>query len=182
LRDALGTAVTAQSTTPPLTRSDAWIAAALCESARNAPMRLRNLVADADWLNRSILTFDEVSFGLRRLEAAGLVEVTPGPDGPLVRPTPEAHLLRATVKANTLGGVLAGMDAAVGAPPYPEPESEDRTLGRLPDLDEASWRAEVAAYRREFRSDLGKFVAGAGAILVGAAAGVMAVAVRRRKR
>ena len=47
-----------------------------------------------------------------------------------------------SVKARTLGGVLLGMAAAVGARPYPEPESEDRALRRLPglkpdDLDEA---------------------------------------------
>jgi len=155
--------------------------AALCESGRRAPMRIRDLVADADWLNRSTLTFDEVSFGMRRLEAAGLVEVTRGPDGLRLRPTPKAHALRATVKANTLGGVLVDMSAAVGAAPYPEQESEDRTLGRSPDLEEAYFQAEVAAYHREFRSDLGKFVAGASAILMGAAAGVLAMAVRRRR-
>ena len=168
--------------TPSLTRSDAWIVAALCETRRDAPMLLRDLIWNGDWLNRAILTFDELSFGLPRLEAVGLVEVVHGRDGPRVRATSRARALRRKVDADTLGGVLTGMDAAVGAPPYPEPETEDRTLGRLPDFDEAMWRAEFAAYRRAFRADLGKLIAGAATILAGAAAWIVALVWRRRAR
>jgi hypothetical protein len=40
------------------------------------------------------------------------------------------------VKAKSLGDVLDGVGAAVGAVPYPEPEpAEDRSLGRLPGLE-----------------------------------------------
>lgn len=160
--------------TASLTRSDAWIVAALCETRRDAPMLLRDLIGNGDWLNRAIFTFDELSFGLPRLEAAGLVEVMHGRDGPRVRATSEARALRRFVNADTLGGVLAAMSAAVGALPYPEPETEDRTLGRLADFNEAMWRAEFAAYRRAFRADLGKLAAAAAAILAGAAASIRA--------
>lgn len=174
-------AVSEPAASPPLTRSDAWIVAALCDQGAT-PVRLRDLIGNADWLNRAILSFDEASFGLPRLAAAGLVEVTPGEDGPRVRPTSAARALRRTVKASTLGDVLAGMDAAVGALPYPQPETEDQSLGRLAGLDEVLWRAEVMAYRRAFRSDLGVLAAGGAAILTGIAAGIVAIALRRRSR
>lgn len=48
----------------PLTRSDAWLLAALTEGLRDGrPVNLRDFVNDADWLNRLIPTFDEMSFG-----------------------------------------------------------------------------------------------------------------------
>ena len=156
--------------TPPLTRSDAWIVAALCEGRRNDPVRIRDLLYSADWLNRAILTFDELSFGLPRLRSAGLVEITEGADGPLVRATDEGWALRRSVHAGTLGDLLGAMADAVGAPPYPAPESEDRSLGRLPMFSEAQWRAEVAAYGRAFRADVGK-VAATGALAIGGVIG-----------
>jgi hypothetical protein len=166
--------------TPFLTRSDAWIVAALCETRRDGPMRVRDLIYNADWLNRAILSYDELSFGLPRLEAAGLVEVTDGIDGPLVRATSKGRALRRQVKAHTLAGVLAGMDAAVGAPAYPERESEDRTLGRLHGFSEAQWRAEVAGYHRAFRADVWQVVA-AGALAIGGAVGGLFYWWRRRR-
>jgi hypothetical protein len=145
-------------------------------------MMLRDLIGNGDWLNRAILSFDELSFGLPRLEAAGLVEVVHGRDGPRVRATSRARALRRDVDVDTLAGVLAAMAAAVGARPYPEPETEDRTLGPWPDFNEAMWRAELAAYRRAFRADIGKLVAGAAAVLAGVAAWIWAVVWRRRDR
>lgn len=156
--------------TPPLTRSDAWILAALCDERRMGPIRVRDLLYSADWLNRAILSFDELSFGLPRLQSAGLVEVTHGTDGPQIRATDHGQSLRNAVKADTLGGLLVGMADAVGAPPYPAPESGDRSLGRLPMFSEAQWRAEVAAYRRTFRADVGK-VAATGALAIGGVIG-----------
>jgi hypothetical protein len=123
---------------PRLNRADAWLLAALTEGSHGGrPVTLRELVQDADWLNRAIPTFDEVSFGLPRLVAAGFMTV--GHDvrsGVVFRATPDATKLRKSVKAETLGGVLAGVGWAVGAPPYPDSEpAEDRSLGRLAGLE-----------------------------------------------
>jgi hypothetical protein len=123
---------------PPLTRSDAWLLAALTEGSHDGcPVNLRDFVNDADWLNRLIPTFDEMSFGLPRLVAAGFLVVGYDPkEGLVFRATPNATKLRDTVKAKSLGDVLNGVGEAVGAAPYPEPEpAEDRSLGRLPGLE-----------------------------------------------
>jgi hypothetical protein len=112
--------------------------AALTEVSHDGrAVNLRNFVDAADWLNRLIPTFDEVSFGLPRLVAAGfLIAGNDAKLGLVLRATPTATKLRRSVKAKTLGGVLNGVGEAVGAAPYPEPEpAEDRTLGRLPGLD-----------------------------------------------
>lgn len=122
----------------PLTRSDAWLLAALTEGSHDGrPVKLRDFVHDADWLNRSIPTFDEMSFGLPRLVAAGFLVVGYDPkEGLVFRATPEATKLRGSVKARSLGDVLNGVGEAVGAAPYPAPEpAEDRSLGRLPGLE-----------------------------------------------
>lgn len=123
---------------PRLTRSDAWLLAALTESSHDGrPVSLRDLVHDADWLNRLIPTFDEISFGLPRLAAAGFLVVESDAKATLVfRATPKANSLRRSVRARTLGDVVAGVGQGVGALPYPEPEpAEDRSLGRLDGLD-----------------------------------------------
>jgi hypothetical protein len=116
---------------PPLTRSDAWLLAALTEGSRDGrPVSLRDLVHDADWLNRRIPTFDQISYGLPRLVAAGFATV----DGYRFRATPKAIALRRTLKSlpsDGLSDVIVRMEAALGAKPYPEPEDEDRSLGRL---------------------------------------------------
>jgi hypothetical protein len=125
-------------THPLLTRSDAWLLAALTESSHGGrPVNFRDFVHDADWLNRAIPTFDEMSFGLHRLVAAGFLVVGHDPQyGLVLRATPKATHLRRSIKARTLGDVLNGVGQAVGAAPYPEPEpDEDRSLGRLPGLD-----------------------------------------------
>jgi hypothetical protein len=116
---------------PALTRSDAWLLAALTEGSHDGrPVTLPKFVHDADWLNRDIPTFDEISFGFPRLLAHGLMTV----DGLRFRAPPRAIALRKSIKAGTLGGVLMEMAENVGARPYPEPEVEDRSLGELPGL------------------------------------------------
>jgi len=66
------------SAVPQLTRSDAWILAALCDGPEEAET-VRQLLVDADWLNTAVLSFDELSFGMPRLRARGLANVTVGP-------------------------------------------------------------------------------------------------------
>jgi len=122
---------------PALTQSDAWLLAALTESPDpSRPVNLRDFVDNADWIYRGIPTFDQVSFGLPRLAAAGLlvVEQDAG-EGLVFRATPKAIKLRRLMKAKTLEVDLKDIDAAIRAAAHPEPEPvEDRSLGRLPGL------------------------------------------------
>lgn len=125
---------------PALTRSDAWLLAALTEGSHDGRrVTLPKFVHDADWLNRAIPTFDEISFGFPRLVAHGLMRV----NGLTFRATPQAIALRKLVKGGTLGDVPLEMAAAVGARPYPEPETEDRSLGRLAGLGPSDLEAAV---------------------------------------
>jgi hypothetical protein len=167
------------SGSPPLTRSDAWLIAALCESGPK-PLRLQDLIQNADWLNRAIPSYDELSFGLRRIEAAGYVEVMPATDGLLLRPTERSIVMVRAINAGTLGELLASMSAEVGARPYPEPEHEDQSLGRLPGLDEAAWQSGIAAYRRSFLRDLGTLAAIFAALVGAVAVAVVRLIIRRR--
>jgi hypothetical protein len=49
----------------PLTRSDAWLLAALAEGSHDGrAVKLWELLSDCDYLNRAIPTFDELSFGI----------------------------------------------------------------------------------------------------------------------
>ena len=122
---------------PALTESDAWLLAALTESPHpGRPVTLRDFVDNADWLNRAIPTFDEMSFGLPRLAAAGLLVVEQdAKEGLLLRATPKAITLRRLMKAKALGDALNAIDEAIRAAGHPEPERvEDRSHGRLPGL------------------------------------------------
>src|SRR5919197_2892972 len=134
---------------PRLTRSDAWLLAALTEGSHDGrPVTLQDFVFYADYLNRAIATFDEMSYGLPRLIAAGFMTV--GQDvkkGIVFRATPKATRLRKSVKAGTLGGMLEGVAKAVGAAPYPDPEPpEDRSLDRLPGLEPEDLDAAIEAH------------------------------------
>ena len=134
---------------PRLNRADAWLLAVLTEGSHDGrPVTLQDLVHDADWLQRLIPTFDEVSLGLPRLIAAGFMTV--GHDvkrGIVFRATPKATGLRESVDAKSLGGLLEGVVRAVGAEPYPDPEPpEDRSLGRLPGLEPDDLDAAIRSH------------------------------------
>lgn len=121
---------------PRLTRSDAYLLAALTESGGRG-VDLPSLLHDYDWLNRDIPTFDELSFGIPRLVAHGYAEVGRNNRGELrFRATRSAHALRRSIdaRARTIGDVVIAMATIVGTAPYPEPEVEDRALGRLDEL------------------------------------------------
>ncbi len=132
---------------PALTNSDAWLLAALTDGRRRAgPLTLRDLVGRADWLNHLLPTFDEVSFGVPRLVAAGLMTV----DGLRSLATAEAWQLRSKVHAATLGDVLYAMQELVDAPHFGEPEPpEDRSLGRWPALTEADFDQAIREHVAE---------------------------------
>ena len=137
-------------------RSDAWLLAAIAEhSPSGSAQKLQEFVHDCDWLNRSLPTFDEVSFGLQRLSQAGYVELE-RELGKILRlkATPQATQLgeRVHAAASTLGDVLDGFNKELATPSYLEPEIEDRSLGRLPDFREDEWDAAVDAYGQWFHA------------------------------
>ena len=121
---------------PSLTRSDAALLAAFRESGgRGRPIDLRTLIHDADWLDRSIPTFDEISYGVPRPVASGYVVVSRDVGDELrFTATPAARSLRTSITGDSLGDVVIGMTRLVGASPWPEVEQEDRSLGRLAGL------------------------------------------------
>ena len=99
-------------------------------------MNLRDFIDNADWLYRGIPTFDQVSFGLPRLAAAGLLVVEEdAQEGLVLRATPKAINLRRLMKAKPPGDDLKEIDEAIRAAAHPAPEpAEDRSLGRLSGL------------------------------------------------
>jgi len=100
-------------------------------------------VADAEYLIRAIPTYDEVSFGLPRLSDANLVVVSFADDGGIeMAATPLAQSL---VVPGQGDGTVLDLQKALGCRPYPEPEVEDRSRGRLPGLDPRDMEAVVAA-------------------------------------
>jgi len=143
----------AREVQPRLVRSEACLLAALTESRQRRAVTLPKLLHDYDWLNRALRTFDELSFGLPRLVAAGFVVVT-GADGDLrLEPSSKAREWGKSIRRNArgAGGVLEAAARLAGAPPYPVPEQEeDRSLGRLPGLAEADVNEAVRAYEAWF--------------------------------
>jgi len=123
---------------PELVRSDVWILTAILMFDGN-PIDMRHLRESADYLMRRALTFDEVSFGVPRLVAAGLAEVATDEAPRLaIRSMPKASSM--VVRGPGVIDIMFGLMDDLGCRPYPEPEDEDRSLRRLPGLDLASWQ------------------------------------------
>ena len=151
----------AREVPPRLVRSDAWLLAALTERPQRRALTLPELLHDADWLNRAIPTLDELSFGLPRLIAAGFVVVTGAGNDLRLQPTSKAREFGKSIrrKARRLGDVLEAAESLAGAPPYPVPEDEDRSLNRLPALAEADVNEAVRAYEAWFGLRARPFIA-----------------------
>jgi hypothetical protein len=129
--------------------TDGWIALALTDFLPAQWVAIEDLIGAADDWNHAILVFDEVSFGLARLEALGLFEVRRHEGRLELQATEATRVRRHTVRAGTLGAAVDGMSRAIGASAWPGLGEEDRSLGRLPGLTEAEFDAEVRAYRHE---------------------------------
>jgi hypothetical protein len=167
-----------ESHSPPLTRTDAYLLVAVTEARRSGPISLGDLIGDYDYLDHSIPTFDDVNVGLRRLDASGYVAVGSLGGAITVQATPAARSLSANIVRKGPGGVLAGMVSAVGATPYPAPENEDRSLGRLEGLLPAVWTDDVRAYRASFSIGHPKYLVGLTTVF----AAVIALAAARARR
>ena len=106
------------------------------------PVTLGDLLLEADFMHRWLPSFEEVAFGLPRLVAGGFVSVVPSDTGmPSFKPLPAAsgllHVPRRT------GEFADDVVIALRTRPYPDPEVEDRSLGRLAGLDESQFNREV---------------------------------------
>jgi hypothetical protein len=125
-------------TYPLLTRSDAWLLAALTERSHDGhSVNLRDLVHDADWLNRAIPTYDEISFGLPRLVAAGSNRKTT--TSPRRSTAPGSNVGRnrsSPLPTRSRGGRTVSPDGAIGAGLTAGCAAGGRTSsgGLLPDL------------------------------------------------
>lgn len=151
---------------PNFVRADSWLLAAIVEGSADTPSgmskKLQEFVHDCDWLNRSIPSFHEVSYGLQRLAAAGYVTFEREPGHVLrLKATSKALKVAASVHrpARTLGDVLTGFTGRLGCRPYPSPEVEDRSLGPLAGFEQEEWDAAVKAYRQWF-DDTAKWLIG----------------------
>jgi len=136
---------------PTLNRADAWLLAALTEGSHDGrSVTLPDFLHDTDWLNRLLPTFDELSFGLPRLIAAGLLTVdNDATKGMVLQATPEA--IRLGKSARRSGNALGGMTRAVGARVYPDADlPEDRSCGRLPGFEPEDLEAATTAYKEWF--------------------------------
>jgi hypothetical protein len=101
-------------------------------------MKLWRLIDCADVLAREEPTFDEISFSLPRLVAAGLVTVGRDAAGELQLKATRAGF---DVKKRAAGRGHAAfrMANALGAARRSEDEVGDRSLGRYSDLNAADW-------------------------------------------
>lgn len=131
-------------------RTDANLLAGITAKWHGRPQSLRDFIGAMAWDADTIPSFDEVSFGLQRLVAAGYVTIERKPG--------QGLRLRATTKASQLGkqigkgrvarGEIASRaEAALG---LSRGGPEDRSLGRLPDLDREEWDRDVGLWTRNF--------------------------------
>jgi len=136
------------------TRSDSVLLAALIilGGPDGQPVGVQELVGEAEMLNVASIDFDQISFGLPRLVAGGFAltgEAVGG--GILVQPTGAAtELVHLPVRTWDLVEVV---DRALATRPYPDVETEDRSQGRLPGLDESGF-AKEAARRNAWRDQI----------------------------
>jgi hypothetical protein len=123
-----------------LSPNDALILAAVV--AAGGSTDLDGLIGMIDYLDRSVLAFDELSHGLARLRAEGWITVT-GSDGFAVAVTDAARQLVGRLSGD-LGLIEMRFRLADALPA--SARNEDPSLGRLPELREADFRAATARY------------------------------------
>lgn len=123
-----------------LSPNDALLLAAVV--ADGGMSDLDGLIATIDYLDRSTLTFDDVSYGLTRLRAGGWVTVEGG----------ERLLLSVTDRTSELVDRI-GRGVGVIDLRFPLADAlaatrqeQDRSLGRLAELDPATFEAATARY------------------------------------
>lgn len=125
----------------PLTRTDLVMLAAV---THRGSRDLRDLFAEIDYLDRSELTFDQMSYGLGRLVAAGLVETVGSGPSLAIQPTAAAESLARHLAPGQFDVVTAlgqAMHSAASRAPIRADQS------RLPGLTEEDFGVALAAKR-----------------------------------
>jgi hypothetical protein len=126
-----------------LTQLDGMLLDGLVARRDSRWLRLDELIENIDWLDRWVPNFDEVSYGLPRLIAAGFGEVRGSGSDLRVRATPRAIDLARTSKTRFMGDVVA-------ARPWGEEDAEDWSGGRMPGLDETTWSDAIRIRKEAF--------------------------------
>lgn len=98
--------------------TDAWLLLAIYQSSQRGPATLRNIIADADQMNHAVLNYEEVSSGLVRLDASGLIHVTDIASD-IVCSRKSAEII-STLIARTKNAIdlLKKLEIAIGAEPW----------------------------------------------------------------
>ena len=134
--------VSATAYVPRLNWVDAWLLAVLTDHRWrwSRPLKLWRLVDRADDLFRGEPSFDDLSFSLARLVAAGLIEVSRDAAGELqLKATRAGFDVKARAKGP--GSSMRRFAGALGAEAYPNGDDGDRSLGRFPALTADDWKA-----------------------------------------
>jgi hypothetical protein len=153
-----------------LTRKDAQVLTAIPgKFLWSRGISLEHFINNFDFENREMPTFDEASYGLARLMANGLITATHSPTRGirLLATRKGVDLQKAAERFRRqtsrhrwarIGERPAALAHLVGAPEWPEAEVEDRSVGRMPRLDEKTWAQAVnensRAMRAVFEKDL----------------------------
>jgi hypothetical protein len=131
----------------PVTHTDVTLLTVLTEFSRGRPVSLEQFVDGVDWYDRAIPSFDEVSYGLRRLQAAGLLAVSMDSHGRLLLgPTREALHLRRSANDADATAFRRKMEESAGVGPFSTPEQEDRTYGPLAGLRPEAYEVAVSEH------------------------------------
>ena len=144
----------------PLSPSDAVLMAGVRPKLFGRPQSLFEWLDTMAWdADSRPSSFDMVSFGLQRLEHAGLIKLWRDGKGRLVIAPSDsgAALLRRARPWRVYRGEVADRIADEFARTVLL--SDDTSLGRYPDLDESEWQRENARWERAFQNDARPFLA-----------------------
>jgi hypothetical protein len=121
--------------------SDAWLMAALANAPR--PVEMADLIGYVDYINRVELTFDEMSYGLQRLAATGMIDIV----GDAVRHTAAAALLNKRLRVRSPGRLMEEWARLLNANGL---ATGDTTHGRLSAFPVDAYDAAIDEYHRRF--------------------------------
>lgn len=135
---------------PTLTWSDVWLLRAVhAFHGRDEGPAIEDILAAADGINHAVMTYAELTGGVHRLEAAGLLARA----GEVLTPTAEAERLfhkHRRLGAHRLPEALK-KDLGV-APPSKGDDPHAMPAGLDPFISRDRFDAAVEAYRRRWRS------------------------------